>query len=99
VRVPAGIALAVLGGDARGRTIGAAEHDRAAHLAARHVQRLGRRIDDLVDRLLAKLKVMNSTIGFETAERRTDRQTREAMLGDRRVDDAPGSELVEQAPG
>jgi pyruvate/2-oxoglutarate/acetoin dehydrogenase E1 component len=29
----------------------AAEHDRAAELAAGHVQGLGRRVDDLVDRL------------------------------------------------
>ena len=37
MRVPAGIALRVLRRDARGDAVGAAEDDRAAHLAARHV--------------------------------------------------------------
>ena len=48
LRIPGGIILAVLGGDTCGRAIGATEHDRAAHLATRHVKRLGGGVDDLV---------------------------------------------------
>jgi hypothetical protein len=46
---------------------------------------------------MAKLKVMNSTIGFRPAEGRADAQAGEAVLGDRRIDDALGAELVQQA--
>ena len=51
LRVPGRVILAVLGGDAGRGAVRATEHDRAAHLAAGHVQRLGRGVDDLVDRL------------------------------------------------
>ena len=46
---------------------------------------------------MAKLKVMNSTIGFSPAKRGADAEAGEAVLGDRRVDDALGAELLEQA--
>ena len=59
-----GIVLAVLRADAGGRTVGAAEHDGAAHLAAGHVERLGRRIDDLIDRLHGEVE------GHELDDRR-----------------------------
>src|SRR3546814_4921595 len=49
--VPAGIVLAVLGRDPGGCAVRAAEHDRASHLTAGHVEGLGGGIDDLVDRL------------------------------------------------
>src|SRR3546814_8320951 len=50
-RIPGAVILAVLRANARRRAIGAAKHDRAAHLAARHIVGLGRRIDDVIDRL------------------------------------------------
>ena len=46
---------------------------------------------------MAKLKVMNSTIGFRPGQRRADADAGEAVLGDRRVDDALGAEFLQQA--
>ena len=46
---------------------------------------------------MAKLKVMNSTIGFKPGERGADAEAGKAVLGDRRVDDAPGAEFLQQA--
>ena len=46
---------------------------------------------------MAKLNVMNSTIGFSPAKRRADADAGETVLGDRRVDDALGAELLQQA--
>src|SRR5438270_1679732 len=51
MRIPGSVVLAVLGGDARSGAVGPAEHDWASHLSARHVVRLRRRIDDVIDRL------------------------------------------------
>jgi hypothetical protein len=45
---------------------------------------------------MAKLKVMNSRIGLEAPEGGAHRQAREAVLGDRRVDDAAVAEFLEQ---
>ena len=41
----------MLSSNTSGRAVRTAEHDRAADLAARHIERLGRRVDDVVDRL------------------------------------------------
>ncbi len=46
---------------------------------------------------MAKLNVMNSTIGFEPGERRADAEPGESVLGDRRVDHPHGAELLQQA--
>jgi hypothetical protein len=46
---------------------------------------------------IAKLKVMNSTIGAQPAHRRADADAGKAMLGDRRIDHALGAELLQQA--
>jgi hypothetical protein len=46
---------------------------------------------------MAKLKVMNSTMGFRPAKGRADAEAGEAVLGDRRVDDAAVAELLQQA--
>jgi hypothetical protein len=48
---------------------------------------------------MAKLKVMNSTIGFKAAHRRADADAGKAMLGDRRIDHALGAEFLQQALG
>ena len=86
MRVPGRIVLAVLGGDARGGAVRAAEHDRAAHLAARHVERLGGRVDDLVDRLHGEVEGHELDDRLEAGERRADAEAGKAVLGDRRVD-------------
>ena len=46
---------------------------------------------------MAKLKVMNSTIGLQAREGRADAEAGKAVLGDRRVDDALRAELLQQA--
>ncbi len=97
MRVPTCVALRVLRADPRRRAVGAAEHDRAAHLAARHVQCLGRGVDDLVHRLHGEIEGHELDDRPQPVQRRAHRHAGEAVLGDRRVDHALGTELVQQA--
>ena len=97
MRIPARVALRVLRGDARCRAVRAAEHDRAAHLAARHIQRLRRRVDDLVHRLHGEVERHELDDRLQPVQRRADRHAGEAMLGDRRVDHPLRAELIQQA--
>ena len=46
---------------------------------------------------MAKLKVMNSTIGRRPTKAAPTPSAGEAVLGDRRVDDAPRAEFLQQA--
>ena len=97
VRVPAAVFLAVLGADAGGGAVGAAEHDRAAQLAAGHVERLGGRVDDVVDRLHGEVPGHELDDRPQARHRGADAEAGEAVLGDRRVDHPLGAELLEQA--
>ena len=97
VREPGRIILAVLGGDARGGAVRPAEHDRAAHLAARHVKRLGGGIDQLVHRLHGEVEGHELDDRLQAGERRADAQTGKAVFGDRRVDHALVAELLQQS--
>ena len=97
LRVPGRIVLAVLGGDAGGGAVGPAEHDRAAHLPARHIQRLGGGVDDLVDRLHGEVEGHELDDRLQAGHRRTDADAGKAVLGDRRVDHAPRAEFLQQA--
>ena len=96
MRVPARVALRVLCSDARRRAVGAAEHDRAAHLPARHVQRLRRRVDDVVHRLHGEVERHELDDRLQSVQRGADRHAGEAVLGDRRIDHPLRAELVEQ---
>ncbi len=96
MRVPARIVLAVLGADARGRAVGPAKHDRAFHLAAGHVARLGRRIDDLVDRLHGEIPGHEFDDRLQAAKGCADAEAGKAVFGDRRIDDTVGAEFLEQ---
>ncbi len=87
----------MLRGDAGGRTVRSAEHDRAAHLSAGHVQRLRRGVDDLVYRLHGKVEGHELDDRLQPRHRRADADTGEAMFGDRRIDDAFGAEFLQQA--
>jgi hypothetical protein len=89
----------VLGGDARRRAVRAAEHDRAAHLAAGHVERLGGGVDDVVDRLHGEVEGHELDDRLQARHRRADAEAGEAVLGDRRVDHALRPELLQQALG
>ena len=87
----------MLGGDAGRRAVRPAKHDGAVHLAAGHIERLGRGIDDLVDRLHGEVPGHELDDGLEPRKGRADADAGKAMLGDWRVDHAPLAELVEQA--
>ena len=98
VAVPGGIVLAVLGGDARRGAVRAAEDDRRAHLAAGHVERLGGRVDDLVDRLHGEVEGHELDDRLQAGHRRADADAGKAVLGDRRVDDAARRRTPAAAP-
>ena len=87
----------MLGGNAGRRTIGATEHDGAAHLAARHVERLGGGIDDVVDGLHGEIEGHEFDDRLEAGKGRTDGDAGEAMFGDGRVDHPLRPEFLEHA--
>ena len=89
----------MLGGDARGRSVRSAKDDRDLHLAARHVWRLRRRIDELVHCLHGEIERHELDDRLEASERGADAEPRKTVLGDRRVDDAPRAEFLQQALG
>ena len=97
VGIPGGIVLAVLGADAGGGAIGAAEDDGAAHLAAGHIEGFGGGVDDVIDRLHGEVEGHELDDWLESVHGGTDGHAGEAVFGDGGVDDAAGAELVEQA--
>ncbi len=97
VGVPGRIVLAVLGGHAGGRAVGAAEHDRALDLAAGHVERLAGRVDQLVHRLHGEVPGHELHDRLQPGHGRAHRHAGEAVLGDRGVDHAAVAELFQQA--
>ena len=99
MRVPAGIALRMLSGDAAGGTVRASKDNRAPHLAAGHIQRLGGRVDDLVDGLHGEIERHEFDHRPQIAKGGPDPETGKALLGDRRVDDPLGTEFGKQALG
>jgi hypothetical protein len=94
--VPGGIVLAVLGADAAGGAVRTAEHDGRADLAARHVQGLGGRVDDVVDGLHGEVERHELDDRLQARHGRADAQAGEAVLGDRGVDHAAVAELLQQ---
>ena len=97
LRIPSCVVLTVLRAHTSRRAVRAAEHNGAAHLTARHVQRLGGRIDDMVDRLHSEVESHELHDGAKPAKGRTDCDAREAVFGNWRVNDALASELVQQS--
>ncbi len=89
----------MLRGDARGGSVRAAEDNRAAHLSAGHVERLGRGIDQLVHRLHGEVPRHEFDDRLQPGEPRADAQARKTVLGDRRVDHALDAEFLQQALG
>ena len=94
--VPGRIVLAVLRADARGNAVGAAEDDRRVHLAARHVELLGGRVDDLVDRLHGEIPGHEFDDRAQAGEGGADADAGKAMLGDGRVDDALRPDFLQE---
>ena len=74
----------MLRGDTRGDAVRATKDDRAAHLAARHITRLGRRVDDLIDRLHGEIKSHELDDRPQPSKSGADAQPGKALLGDRR---------------
>src|SRR5690606_32682607 len=77
--IPAREALRMLRGDAGRGTVATAEHDRASHLSAGHVERLGGRVDDLVHRLHGEVERHELDDRSQAHERRTDAEAGEAV--------------------
>ena len=77
--------LGVLRCHTRRSTIGPAEHDGAVNLARRHVQRLCRRVDNLVDGLHCEVPGHELAHGAQARESRAHRDTRETRLREGQV--------------
>ena len=92
VRIPRRIVLTVLRGDAGGRAVWSAEHDRATHLTAGHVARLCRGIDDLVDRLHGEIP------GHEFDDGPQVRRTRRQRRGPAKPCSVIGVSMTRRAP-
>src|SRR3546814_3943624 len=86
----------MLRGDPRRGAVGPPKDDRAAHLAAGHVEGLGGGVDELVHRLHGEIEGHELDDRPQTAEGGTDAKPGEAVLGNRGVDHAPLAEFVEQ---
>ena len=66
-------------------------------LAAGHIERFRGRIDDLVDRLHGEIEGHEFDDRAQAVHGGAHRHAGEAVLGDRRIDDALGAETIEQA--
>ena len=73
------------------------DHQRHRELAARHVRQRRRAVDDLVQREQAEVAGHDLDDRAQARDRGADTGADEAVLGQRRVDDALRPELLEQA--
>ena len=85
--------------DARGGPVGTPKHDRAAHLAAGHVQCFGGGIDDLVDRLHGEVESHEFHDRLQPVHRRTNRHAGKAVFGNWRINHPPRPKFVKHALG
>ena len=99
VRQPRLEALGVLGAVALPGAALSAEHERHRQLPARHEVRLGRLVDQLVERERDEVDEHDLDDGFETRLGRTDRHAADGALADRRVADALAAELLGEPSG
>ncbi len=76
---------------------GHADHQRDVELAARHVEDRGGVVDDLIEREQAEVDRHDLDDRSHAAERRADAGADERRFRERRVADALGPELLEQA--
>ena len=89
----------MLGGELAAGAGGHADHERHVELAARHVQQRGGVVHDLVEREQAEVDGHDLDDRAHAAERGADAGADEGRLRQRRVADALGPELLEQARG
>src|ERR1041384_2007082 len=88
----------MLRGELERGSVGTAEHNRHPNLPARHVEHFRGRIHDLVEREQRKVPRHELDHRAEPAHRGADADAGESKLGDGRIDDALGAELLEQSP-
>ncbi len=79
--------------------VGGPEHERDRHLAVGHVARLGDLVDDHVPGHREEVGEHQLGDRAQAGHRRAHRRADDRLLADRRVADAIGPELVEQALG
>ena len=87
----------MLSRDPGGWPVGPAKYDGTALQAPGHVEGLGRRVDQLVDRLHCEIEGHELDDGTQATKRRADTDARETRFRDRRVDHPLGTKLLEQA--
>ena len=97
VRVPALQAVRMLGRDLPARTGGHADHERHVELPARHVEDRRRVVHDLIEREQAEVHGHDLHDGPQARHGRADAGADEGGLGQRRVPDALGPELLEES--
>ena len=96
--VPVFQTMGMLGGELPAGTGGHPDDHRHIELTARHVPDRGGVVDDLIERQQAEIDRHDLDDRPHAAERRTDTGADEGGFGKRRVADAVGAELVQQAP-
>src|SRR5881396_191230 len=74
-----------------------ANYDRHTDLPAGHVADLRRVVHNLIHREDRKVKGHHLDDGTKSGHGRADRQAGKSQFGDRRIDDAPGAELFQEA--
>ena len=92
-------ALAVLGAEAQAGAVGRPQHERQRHLAVGHVAGLGDLVDDHVPGHREEVGEHQLGDRAQAGHRRAHRRADDRLLADRRVADAVGPELGEQAFG
>jgi pyruvate dehydrogenase E1 component alpha subunit len=97
VRIPAGIALAMLRSHAACGTIGATKYDGGFHLATAHIQRFGGRVQNLVNRLHGKVPRHELNDWLKAHERGTNAKARKALFGDGGIDHTVRTEFSQQS--
>ena len=83
--------------DAGCGTVRPPEHHRRTHLTARHIQRLGGGIQNVVNGLHGEVKGHELDNGPKATECRPGGDPGKAVFGDRRVDNALGTEFFQHA--
>jgi len=96
VGIPALEAVRMLRGELAAGAGRHADHQRHRHLAAGHVRDGGGVVQDLVEGEQAEVAGHDLDDGPQPGQRRTDAGADETVLGQRRVDDALGTELLQQ---
>ena len=86
----------MLGGTALAHADGLTHDERNPGLSAKHVADLGSLVDQLVDRTHPEIGHAQIGDRARPGNRSSNRSPHDRVLGDRRVDDALGAELVDQ---